>query len=339
MQRIRTLYLVILAFFAVAVVEGGLVDIAFSAENQTIAIWGAGVVESVFIIAFVAYALADQLGWNLRKLTADPLRAWIFLHAIYWLAGVLNGIILYGLFLYIMVGGKFSSNWILVMGSNFVFALAANFLVMRALGQEYQSLRGSCLTGAASFARLARGMIERKNRYGINQLMLSMRMARGMFRGLSFVPHRMDAAAATLVTLRETGSWSVETLSLVAQSLEELPKLDSLPGAFKNFLDMLGWPGGFDVIDPPRRYSDYPKLTILFTAVLSVAAVAALFSDLVRQGVLQILGNFAIQNSLVLVGALALLIDFVLVVRTISWPVPFLALRYWPREKATTLAR
>ncbi len=334
-RRIRTLYLVILAFLAVAVVEGALVTIVVSPEDQTISFFGAGVVETIFIIAFATYALVEQCGWNLRKLTADPLRTWMLLHGIYWLAGVLNGIVLYGLFLYLTAGGKFSPNWTLLIGSNFVFALSANFLLMRTLGQEYQSVRGSCLTGAASFARLARGMIERKNRYGINQLMLSMRMARGIFRGLSFVPHEMEATAATLVTLRETDSRPIEALSHVARSLEELPKLDSLPGAFRNFLEMLSWPRGFDTFDSSKRYSDYPRLTIIFTAILSVTAVVALLSESIRQGALQTVGTFAIQNSPELIGASAVLVAFILVVRSVSWPVPFLALRYWPGEKAT----
>ncbi len=334
-RRIRTLYLVVLAFFAVALVEVALVAVAVSPENQTVSFGGASVVESVFIIAFAAYALVDQCGWNLRKLTADPLRTWMVLHGIYWLAGVLNAIVLYGLILYLTAGGQFSANWTLLIGFNFVFALAANFLLMRTFGQEYQSVRGSCLTGAASFARLARGMIERDNRYGINQLMRSMRMARGIFRGLAFAPHDMDATFATLVTLRDTDSLPVEGLSQVARSLEELPKLDSLPGAFGNFLDMLSWPKGFDIIDSSKRYSDYPRLTIIFTAILSVAAVVALLSEPIRQGTLQSLGTFAIQNSPRLVGVSALFIAFVLVVRTISWSVPFLALRYWPRKNVT----
>ncbi len=333
-KRIRTLHLVVLAFLSVAVVEGSLVAVAISAQNQTVALWGTGVAESILLIAIVAYGLVDQLGWNPRKLTADPLRTWMLLHGIYWLAGVLNGIILYGLLLYVAVG-MFSSTWIALTGISFVFALAANFLLMRVLGQEYQSLRGSCLTGAASFARLARGMIERQNRYGINQLILAMKMARGIFRGLFFIPHDMDAVVATLVTLRETGSWTGEALSHVAQSLEQLPKPDSLPDAFRRFLDMLAWPKGFKTIEGSRRYSDYPKLMIIFTAILAVAGVIALFSEPIRQGGLQTLGNLASQNSLKLGGVAALSVAFILVLRTLSWPFPFLGLRYWPRENAT----
>jgi hypothetical protein len=334
-QRIRTLYLVVLAFFSVALVEGSLVAVAVSAENQTVAFWATGFVETVFMITLGAFALTDQYGWTPRKLTADPLRTWMLLHAIYWLAGVLNGVILYGLLLYVAFG-TFSSNWIALTGISFVLTLAANFLLMRALGQEYQSLRGSSLTGAASFARLARGMIERQNRYGVNQLILSVKMARAIFRGLLFVPQDMDAVVATLVTMRETGSLHIGALSQVAQSLEQLPKPDSLPDAFRKLLDTLSWPRGFKTIEGPQRSSDYPKLTIIFTAVLAVAGVIALLSEPIRQGGLQTLANFAFQNSLKVGGATALSIAFLLVVRTISWPVPFIALRYWPRGETTT---
>src|SRR5437867_1788473 len=99
MNRIRTLYVAILGFLSVAVIEVGLITIVVSAENQGSAIWGAGVVESAFIIALFGYALADQTGWNPRKLTPDPQRTWMVLHSIYWLAGAFDGILLYGLFL------------------------------------------------------------------------------------------------------------------------------------------------------------------------------------------------------------------------------------------------
>src|SRR5438093_12509052 len=102
--------------------------------------WGAGVVASASIIALFGYALADQTGLNPRKLTPDPQRTWMVLHSIYWLAGAFDGILLYGLFLYLTAGGRFFPNWILLVGLNFVFALASNFLVMRALGQEYLSI-------------------------------------------------------------------------------------------------------------------------------------------------------------------------------------------------------
>jgi hypothetical protein len=134
-KRIRTLYLVILAFLSVALVEGSLLAVAISAQNQTVAFWGTGFVESILLIALVAYFLVDSFGWNPRKLTADPLRTWMLLYGIYWLAGALNGIILYGLLLYVAVG-TFSSNWIALVGISFVFALAANFLLMRALGKN-----------------------------------------------------------------------------------------------------------------------------------------------------------------------------------------------------------
>jgi hypothetical protein len=164
--------------------------------------------------------------------------------------------------------------------------------------------------------------------------MIAMKMARGIFRGLFFVPHDMDAVVATLVTLRETGSWPVEALSHIAHSLEQLPKPDSLPDAFKKFLDMLGWPKAFKTVEGTRGYSDYPKLTIIFTAILALAGVIALFSEPIRQGGLQTLGNLAIQNSLKLGGVTALSVALILVLRTVSWPFPFLALRYWPRENA-----
>ena len=93
-----------------------------------------------------------------------------------------------------------------------------------------------------------------------------------------------------------------------------------------------GWPKGFETVEGPRRYSGYPKLTIIFTAILAVAGVIALFSEPIRQGGLQTLGNLAIQNSLKLGGITALSVAFILVLRTMSWPFPFLALRYWPRE-------
>ncbi len=322
-----------LALLAVGIIEGSIILIAASSQDQLTASWGVNVLGLGFTLAIFGFSYRQYTERNLRKSTAEPLRAWFLLQAIYWASNILNGVVVYAVILFVFGGGAFIPVWPVWVGVGMSIAVTSNFLIMQTLGQGYESLRGDSYGGAAAFARLARGMLSAKNRYGLFQLRRSLRMARKLFYARDFVPKDIDAISATLETLQDAPSLEFEKVSELATALEKLPDLATLPASFKTFLDSLEWPRSFEHVTPEPRHSDYPRLSVILSIVVALVAIIALFAEPSREAVLESIGGFIARNLLALIDASAVLVAVIFLVRTFSLSVPLLALyKYWPKE-------
>jgi len=185
----------------------------------------------------------------------------------------------------------------------------------------------------ASTEGLTKGILVANYRYGMLQLKASVVIAKRLLHTRYFVPIDIDAVSGTLAILAVTPSIDYPKLSGLAGSLERLPQVDTLPETFKTFLDSLGWPRSFESVEPEPRRSDYPRLTILFSFFALLIAGIALFAESNCEAILQILGTFIAQNSLVLIEAGIGLVGLSVILYVLRGVVPFLAIRkYWRRE-------
>ncbi len=306
--------------------------VASSPQNPSVGSSGYLVLSVIFVASILGRYLALFREPNPTRWTGERLRGWFYLHAIYWVGGIWNGLILYGLFFY-SLRGAFFPVWPLWVGVAILIALSSNYLIMQSLGQEYENWQGDSYRGAAAYARLARGMLMANSRYGVLQLKASVVMAKKLLRTRSFVPIDINAVSGTLAVLAGTPSLDYQKLSGIAGSLEKLPQVDTLPGAIKTFLDSLSWPRSFEHVEPEPRRSDYPRLTIFFSFFALLIAGVALLAESNREAILQIFGILITQNSLAVIEAGIGLIGVSVILYVLRGVAPFLAIRkYWPRE-------
>ncbi len=286
------------------------------------------------------YAPSNRLLRYLRGLASkapNQHRARLFLHSIYYLLGPINFFAILFILLDLVATGIAKWNWLwgLFFGLSAFTTIQYERSALNLVGQQYRDTRGSSLIVAASCGHLAGRMLDRKVPEGFDPLLVALRMADSAFDYRGYRPTQLPAVLATVEALIELDDPPLDELAKLSKSIESLPRRDSLPTSFQEFLTNLKWPAGFETFKGERRPSLYDRLNLIAIITLAVVGVLAfVIPGSLQQEAYPALSSFLAQQAGNFIGLAVLIYGMFYSFRTLSYSVPPKIVRkYIPRVR------
>jgi len=274
-----------------------------------------------------SYQPANRVSRYLRGLARgvpDHHRARLFLHTIYYPLGFINFFVMLFILLDLVATGIATWNWVwgLFFGLSAFAVIHYARSVLNLVGQEYQDTRGSSLLVAAGFAHLASLMFNRNASEGLDLLLDSLRMADSAFDNIGYRPIQLLDILASVEALAELDDPPLDDLARLSRSIESIPKRDSLPISFKEFLEKLKWPAGFRHVERERHPSIYDRLNVIAIITIAVVGVLAfVIPGSVQQATYPALSSAILQQAGNLVGLVVLFLGMFYSFRTLTYRV------------------
>jgi hypothetical protein len=231
--------------------------------------------------------------------------------------------------------------WAILVSASAFAVVQYSVFVLNLLGQEYEDTRGASFNIVAGLAKLASQMLSRQKKEGVDQLIGSFRISNVLFDDRRYRPVDFLQIWSTVESLKEAGDLPFSDLQELADSMGELPKRSGLPARFKQFLEKMKWPMGFEVIEEEEKHSSiYDRLTPLATILTAIGAVLSIFFPKGMEGpAYAAVSGFIGQEITTILGLLALVVAMLYPFRTLTYSVPlFVVQKYMPAKNKPSLS-
>ena len=259
---------------------------------------------------------------RLLENSGDPRKSRLYLHSIFCWAGFVNS----GALIFFGFAGSLyrfpDPAWGFLAGIAIIETVFYYRSVLNAFGLSLEDNRGSSLILAASMAALAKRMLAQKKSSGLTVLRQSLKMAGKIFNYRQHRPIDFLDVSATLEGLADNDKdLPFPEMEKLADSLTGLPKRSELPGQFRQFLDEVKWPGGFE-----RLETEKTSLTGIVKFFLASLTAIGTFLVVVPPNVQQQLYTdfvgFVVQQGLGWGALLVFLAGAVYTFRTLTYAIP-----------------